>query len=101
MRVNVESVHFTADQKLVDYIQKKMDKLDQFFDRILDSRVVLKLENSGRIKDKIAEISVNVPGNTLFCKEEAKTFEAAIDQAQGILRRQLIKYKEIKFKRPV
>lgn len=94
MRIHKESVHFTADQKLLDFIDQKVGKLGLFFDKIIDANVVLKTENSGQIKDKVAEISVQVPGETLFSKETDKTFEAAVDGSVESLRRQLIRFKE-------
>ncbi len=94
MKVNTESVQFKADQKLLDYVEKKMTKLDTFFDRIIGADVKLRLENSGQVRDKVAEIKVNVPGTTLFAKETNKTFEASIDLASDNLKRQLTKYKE-------
>jgi putative sigma-54 modulation protein len=94
MRVRTEAVQFKADQKLIDYIDKKLQKMDQFFDRIIDAKVTLRLENSGQVKDKVAEVQLSVPGDTLFVKETNKTFEASIDSAIGSLKRQLIKYKE-------
>ncbi len=94
MKVHTESVHFTADQKLLQYVERKLNKLDTFFNRIVEGRVSLKLENSGQIKDKIVEIRLVVPGDVLVAKESDKTFEAAIDQAADALKRQLIKYKE-------
>ena len=39
MKVNLHNVGFTVDQKLVDFIQKKMDKLDLFYDRVIDAEV--------------------------------------------------------------
>ena len=94
MKVHTQSVHFSADQKLLVFIDKKMAKLTQFFDRIVRADVVLKLENSGQVKDKIAEVKIHLPGNVLFVKETHKTFEASIDMAVDALRRQLIRYKE-------
>ncbi|MFC2468555.1 MAG: HPF/RaiA family ribosome-associated protein, partial [Capnocytophaga endodontalis] len=44
MKVNLHNVGFTVDQKLVDFIQKKMDKLDLFYDRVIDADVYLKLD---------------------------------------------------------
>ena len=96
MKTHTEAVHFTADQKLLVYIEKKLLKLQQFFDNIIDANVILKLENVGQIKDKIAEIKLHIPGSTIFAKESNKSFEVAIDEAVESLRRQLIKYKERK-----
>lgn len=94
MKVVTHAVHFDADQKLIDFIEKKLTKLTQFFDRIIGVDVFLKLENSGQVKGKVAELKLNVPGAVLVVKEVAQTFEAAIDLALDTLKRQLIKHKE-------
>ncbi|TVQ50806.1 MAG: ribosome-associated translation inhibitor RaiA [Saprospirales bacterium] len=94
MNIKTESIHFTVDQKLIDYIEKKVGKLEQFFDKIIDAKVILSLENSGQIKDKIVEIKLNVPGDTLFISESSKTFEGAIDAGVAVMKRQLLKYKD-------
>ena len=94
MTVRTESIQFKADGKLLSYIEKKMAKLEQFFDRIIDAEVKLRLENSGQVRDKVAEIKLQVPGTTLFVKHTNKTFEASIDEAADSLRRQLVKYKD-------
>lgn len=96
MKTHTEAIHFTADQKLLVYIEKKLQKLQQFFDNIIEANVILKLENVGQIKDKIAEIKIHIPGSTIFAKETEKSFEVAVDEAVESLRRQLIKYKEKK-----
>ncbi len=93
MKIYTQAVHFSADQKLLDFIDKKLNKLDQFYDRIVDARVVLKLENTGQIKDKVVEISLNIPGTVLHVKEISKTFEASVDSAIDSLKKQLVKYK--------
>ena len=94
MKVVTHAVHFDADQKLVEFIERKLAKLEQFFDRIIGVDVFLKLENSGKVRDKVAEIKLNVPGATIIVKEMALTFEAAVDVALDSLKRQLIKHKE-------
>ena len=94
MKVYTETVHFKADQKLVDFTEAKLQKMEQYFDRIIDAKVILKLENSGQVKDKVAEVRLNLPGHSLFAKETTKTFEASVDSATDHLKRQLIKYKE-------
>ena len=39
MKLQMHSIRFDADQKLISFIQKKADKLDRFFDRIIDGEV--------------------------------------------------------------
>lgn len=94
MKITVQSIHFTADAKLIDFIQKKADKLDQFFDQIISGEVYLKLENVDDESNKISEIKLMIPGNQLFAKEKCKTFEEATDLAIESLRKQLDKHKQ-------
>lgn len=92
MKIKVQSIHFDADQKLVNYVQKKMDKLETFYDRTVDGEVFLRLNNEGA-DNKTVEIKLNVPGTQLFAKEQARTFEAATEQATEALKNQLSKFK--------
>ncbi len=94
MKLQTQSIHFDADQKLLDYLQKKCDKLDTFYDRIIDAQVYLKLEKVGDPSLKNVEIKVNVPGDELIAKEQAFTFEEAIDLTTENLKRQIKRYKE-------
>ena len=92
MKLQVHSIHFNADVKLIDFIQKKVDKLETFYDRMVDGEVFLRLNNEG-IENKTVEIKLKVPGNQLFAKEQAKSFEEATDLATEALRAQLKKFK--------
>lgn len=94
MKIGVQSIHFDADQKLLDFIQKKANKLDLFFDQIISGEVYLKLGNSLDDANKISEIKILIPGNTLFAKEQCKSFEEATDLAVESLRKQITKHKE-------
>jgi ribosome-associated translation inhibitor RaiA len=60
MKINMTAVHFDADQKLIGYIEKKTAKLEQFFDRIIDAQVFLKLENSGQVRGQ--DCGIKAPG---------------------------------------
>ena len=92
MKLQVHSIHFDADRKLVVYIQKKLNKLDTFYDRLVDGAVYLRLNNEGA-ENKTVEIKLNVPGARLFATEKARSFEAATDLATDALRMQLKKFK--------
>ncbi len=94
MKIRVQSIHFNADKKLLEFIQKKVDKLDLFFDRIINGEVYLKLENVEDEANKISEIKLMVPGITLFAKEQCKTFEEATDLAIESLKKQIAKHKD-------
>jgi putative sigma-54 modulation protein len=95
MNVNIQTVRFDADNKLVDYINKKMDKLNTFHDRIIEVDVFLKLDNVVHtIKDKIAEIRIHVPRHQLFVKATSKSFEESFDDAFDSIVKLLKKKKE-------
>ena len=82
MNVNIQTVHFDADTKLVSYIEKKLTKLEQFHDRITKVDVYLKLDNIvHNIKDKVAEIKVHIPRHDFFVKQSSKSFEESFDTA--------------------
>lgn len=93
MKVQVQSVHFDADAKLIDFIQRKLDKLDTFYDRTIDAEVILRLNNEG-VQNKTVEIKLNVPGEQLFAQKTNGSFEAATDHCAEALRRQIKKHKD-------
>ena len=94
MKVQMQSVHFTADQKLLDFIQKRLDKLETFYDRVTEGEVIMRLNNKDGVDNKTVEVKLFVPGTTLFSQEDAGTFEAAADAAAEHLKKQLIRHKE-------
>lgn len=94
MKVKVQSIHFDADTKLLDFIDDRIDKLTQFYDHIIDGEVFLRLDKSATSDNKITEVKLNIPGRSLFAKEQCSTFEEATDLAVEALRRQIIKHKE-------
>ena len=94
MKVNTQSVNFNADPKLINFIQKRMDKLDLFYDKVIQSDVYLKVQNTSDKENKIFEARVHVPGNSFVVKKQCKTFEEGTDMAVSSLERQLKKRKE-------
>src|SRR6476469_2089683 len=95
MIVHVQSVHFDADSKLLDYVNKKVEKLQQYHDRIIKVDVFLILDNVVHtIKDKVAEIRVHVPKADFFVKTTSKSFEASFDEALEAIVQQIKKKKE-------
>ena len=96
MKITVQSIRFNADKKLLDFIQKKVDKLDTFYDHIINGEVYLKLENVEDEANKITEIKLNLPGNQIFAKGQCKTFEECTDLVVESLRKQIEKHKQKK-----
>lgn len=94
MDVKVQSVNFTADGKLIDFVNEKVTKLTTFSDEIISSEVFLRLDKSTDKENKIAEVRVFVPGKELFAKKQSKSFEEATDLAIAALKKQVEKHKE-------
>lgn len=94
VKMNLRSVNFDADQKLVDFIQEKINKLSHFFDRIISADVYLKVDNNNEADNKEVEIRLFIPGHDLFAKKVSKSFESAADEVTEALRRQAKKRKE-------
>jgi len=95
MNIKINDVHFNADQKLVDFIQKKVNKLDTYFDGILSAEVILKVVKPETANNKEVELKLSIPAKDyLFAKKQADTFEEATDMAIEAIRRQLKKFKE-------
>ncbi len=94
MEVIISSLQFKADAKLEDFIREKVGKLGILFDSIIGSEVILKTNQSSNNENKIAEIKIIIPGNDLFAKKQAKTFEEAVDNTVEALKKQLIRHKE-------
>ncbi|MDC0230680.1 ribosome-associated translation inhibitor RaiA [Aureispira] len=98
MEITKQAINFEADSKLLEFVDRKLVKLETFFDNIVSADVCLKLEKTGQVQDKIAEIKVKVPGSILVSKQTSKSFEESVDLGASSLRRQLIKYKLKKYK---
>jgi putative sigma-54 modulation protein len=94
MNIQIQSVHFDADQKLLSFIEEKVGKLNVMHDKIVKSEVTLKLDKSESNENKVAEIRLHVPGNDLFAKKQCSTFEEATDLAVDALKTQIKRYKE-------
>ncbi len=94
MNITIQSVKFDAADHLQSFIEQKVNKLDVYFDGIIDAEVILKLDKSETLENKVAEISLNVPGAEMFAKKQSKTFEESVDLSCEALRKQLIKKKE-------
>jgi putative sigma-54 modulation protein len=94
MKVEIQAVHFNADQKLKDFIENKAEKLNTFYDKIIDCSFILNMEHKGStVKDKLVTVKTQIPGAILVAKESSKSFEESIDLATDAIRRQLKRHK--------
>ena len=94
MKVRIQSIHFTADSKLLEFVQEKVDKLIHYNDHILGGEVFLKLDKSSDLQNKIVQIKLAIPGNDLITKHQCRTFEEATDLCVNALSQQIKRHKE-------
>ena len=93
MNVQIQSVKFDADRKLVEFVEHKMDKLDRFVERAIGADVILKLDKDHELGTKVATINLHIPGDDLVAESRGKSFEEAVDLSIEALKRQIDKYK--------
>lgn len=94
MNVNTQSINFVADVKLKDFIQKRFEKLNLYYDKIIQADIYLKVENTSDKENKIFEAKLSVPGDTFVVKKHSKSFEEGADLVTTSLMRRLKKRKE-------
>lgn len=94
MTTNIQSVHFDADKKLIDFAKDKTNKLTLFYDGLISSEIILRLDKSSNSENKVAEIKIHTKGQEMFSKKQSASFEESIDLACEALKTQIKKYKE-------
>ena len=96
MKIQIHSVRFDVDKKLIDFVHQKLEKLTQFGEDIVNAEVYLRLDKDQERENKISEIRLELPGGPLFAKKQSKTFEEATDEAIDALKVQIAKHKQKK-----
>lgn len=94
MEVKIQSIHFDATEKLQAFIEKKAQKLEKSYEDIQKVEVQLKVVKPATAANKEANISVTVPGKTLFVEKTCDTFEESVDLCVDSLKVLLMKFKE-------
>lgn len=94
MNIQIQTLHFDADKKLIEFVKEKVGKLANMYDGIVGSEVIMRIDNSSDTENKVAEIKLFIRGNDLFAKKQCKTFEEAIDLSVEAVGRQVLKHKE-------
>ncbi|MGM9786546.1 MAG: HPF/RaiA family ribosome-associated protein [Candidatus Cryptobacteroides sp.] len=92
MEIRVQSIKFDADQKLLDFVEKKLGKLEKFYDAVTGVDVALSLLPEHNNKN--VKVQVNIPGSTIVVEKNAKTFEDAVVDCADILKDKLVRVKE-------
>ena len=94
MDIRIQSIHFDASEQLEAFVQKKVSKLEQYFDGIILAEVIMKVVKPETAQNKNASVKLKIKNGDLFAEKTADTFEEAIDECAEALSKQLLKFKE-------
>lgn len=94
MKINIQSPSFHPSEKLIDFVNDKIEKLFQYSSRIMEARVLLRVDKSEDRANKLCEVRLSIPGNDLFASRQCLSFEEAILETVDALKQQLIAWKE-------
>lgn len=94
MNVNIQSVKFDADKKLIDFVNAKIIKLEKFAERAVAAEVIMKLDKDHEKGNKVVTVKLAMPGGDLVADCRSKSFEESVDESVDALRRQLEKHKD-------
>ena len=94
MEIRIKSIHFDATEKLQEFINKKVEKLQKSYEDIQKVEVQLKVEKPAAALNKTTSLTVTAPGNTLFVEKTCDTFEDGVDLCLDAMKVQLTKFKE-------
>jgi putative sigma-54 modulation protein len=94
MNIQIHSLRFDADKKLIDFVHQKVEKLKLFSEDIVNAEITLRLDKDQEKENKISEIRLDLPGGPLFAKKQSKSFEEATDDTIDALKKQITRHKE-------
>ncbi|KFC19875.1 ribosome hibernation-promoting factor, HPF/YfiA family [Chryseobacterium sp. FH1] len=95
MKITIQTAGVTPHEPLKERIEKKLAKLETFYDKIVEATVYLKVENTTEKLNKTTELVIKVPGDDIVVKKTCATFEESLDEAVDTAKKLLIKKKEL------
>lgn len=94
MTINLQTVNFNAKPGLDEYVEKKLSKLEQFYDKIIAVQVSMRVENISEKDNKFVDIRLEIPGDDIIVKKSGQSFEECIDLSVEALKKMIIRKKE-------
>lgn len=94
MKIVIQTPNVAAGDNLLAFVREKVSKLEGISDRLLETRVFLKVNKSDIRENKVCEIRGVIPGNDLFAERQAASFEEATLKAVEALKRQITDWKK-------
>jgi putative sigma-54 modulation protein len=94
MNIQIQAIHFAADQQLKDFVNKKVEKLISIDDSIISADVYLKVDKPESFGNKIVEIKLQSSDGEFFAKKQSNSFEESADLVSHAIRKQILKHKD-------
>ena len=95
MNVKIQAIHFDADQKLIEMIEEKIQRITHFYDQPMTTTVYLKLDRGNdHIHQKVVEIKVLATGKVIYAEEKSNSFESSFEVALDHVVKQVKRHKE-------
>ena len=91
MVTRIQSVHFDASQQLMEFVEKKVAKLEKHCEGATSLEVTMKLVKPETVKNKEVALRVMAAGGELFASKTSDTFEDALLGAVDAIKVQIEK----------
>jgi len=90
MKTRVTARHFDMDPELKDYVERKVERLARYFDRVDEAHVVFEQEGHA----KVADLTVHATGVVVSSEQSGADARSAFDRAFDKVERQVRRHKE-------
>ena len=93
MKIDIQTLSFQANDKLLDFAEDKLNKLGQYSEQVMEAQMTLRIDRSGTRHNKFCQIRLVIPGYDLFASKQCQSFEEAILKACEALKQQMARWK--------
>ncbi len=94
MQVVLKGKNFVISDRIRDYVEKKVEKLDRYLPDISEARVEITQEKTKSARDRnVVQITLRANGTILRAEDRSEAIYASIDTAVDKIHRQIVRYK--------
>ena len=93
MKMDIQTLSFRANDALIDFAEGKINKLEQYSEKVMEAQMTLKIGRSGTRQNKYCQIRLVIPGYDLFTSKQCEPFEEAILKTSEALKQQMYRWK--------
>lgn len=94
MQLVLKGKNFVISDRIRDYVEKKISKLDRYLPDINEARVEITQEKTKSAKDRnVVQITLRTNGTILRAEDRSEAIYASIDTAVDKIHRQIVRYK--------